>query len=200
MFCCTSKDDGGSPVKKSKKIAAVDNSIAKKEEGLKIIPIESKKEDPVVAVQENSVEEAKPEANTKVNETADDAPTEKANANAAANGVASADAGQESKLENLKGPEENKEDIEGTLNEDEFESLVQVYKQKEKTEFKQAIMGQTASNFTKIDSPKASKNLLLKDFTLKVKGSPRALKLPKLMELNTRTIIDTKALGQFWKG
>ena len=60
-------------------------------------------------------------------------------------------------------------------------------------------MGQTASNFTKIDSPKASKNPLLKDFTLKVKGSPRAMKLPKLVELNNRTIIDTKALGQFWK-
>lgn len=26
------------------------------------------------------------------------------------------------------------------------------------------------------------------------------MKLPKLVELNNRTIIDTKALGQFWKG
>ena len=60
-------------------------------------------------------------------------------------------------------------------------------------------MGQTASNFTKIDSPKASKNPLLKDFTLKVKGSPKARKLPKLVELNNRNLIDTKALGQFWK-
>ena len=57
------------------------------------------------------------------------------------------------------------------------------------------MMGQTASNFTKIDSPKASKNPLLKDFTLKTMGSPRAAKLPKLVELNNRTLVDTKALG-----
>ena len=61
-------------------------------------------------------------------------------------------------------------------------------------------MGNTASNFTKHASPKANKNPLLKDFTLNKKGSPRAAKLPKLVDINHRTLVDTKALGQFWKG
>ena len=41
MFCCTSKDDGGSPVKKSKKVPAtapVEESAAK-DAGLSIIPV-----------------------------------------------------------------------------------------------------------------------------------------------------------------
>ena len=44
MFCCNSKDDGGSPVKKSKKVpGSVDaGSSAVKDEGLKIVPIEAK--------------------------------------------------------------------------------------------------------------------------------------------------------------
>jgi len=41
MFCCNSKDDGGSPVKKSKKVASVDNIAKKEESGLKMIAIEA---------------------------------------------------------------------------------------------------------------------------------------------------------------
>lgn len=127
MFCCNSKDDGGSPVKKSKKVAAV-NSVAKKEEGLKIIPLEPVKPNQVPL--ELSDDQVKPEANTKVNETAEDAPTEKGKVN----GVAISEV-PTSKLEDLKTPEEKK-DLEGTLDADEFESLVQVYKKKEIEEFK----------------------------------------------------------------
>ena len=60
----------------------------------------------------------KAEANTKVNETASVAPTEKANDNPIISEVPT------SKLEEFKTPDDKREEIEGTLDADEFESLV----------------------------------------------------------------------------
>ena len=44
MFCCKNKDDGASPVKKSKK--AVPAKVELKEEGFKMIPVDSKASEP----------------------------------------------------------------------------------------------------------------------------------------------------------
>ena len=75
MFCCNSKDDGGSPVKKSKKVATKDTPVeAPKAVGLSIIPVETGKQ--VEDIPENSDlvdETVKADEDTKINETVDQA-------------------------------------------------------------------------------------------------------------------------------
>ena len=67
MFCCKTKDDGASPVKKSKKVAKIE---VVPEEGLKITPIPSKPSEqegePPKAMIPDPIEAQTIEENTKV--------------------------------------------------------------------------------------------------------------------------------------
>ena len=67
MFCCKSKDDGASPVKKSKK-AVTPMKIENKDDGLKIKPIE--------VIEDSSIDQTG-------RATADDTPVNKEEASAA---------------------------------------------------------------------------------------------------------------------
>lgn len=120
MFCCNSKDDGGSPVKKSKKAPI---EVATKEKALKIVPLEAGKDtDAVKGVQENSIDQGKAEANTKINETVDEGPVEKSNVAGTGGSMDPASALKQNKPAEeqveVKKPQEEKKDIEETLNEE----------------------------------------------------------------------------------